>query len=198
MQTAFALEAVLDEAVFILGPILVTVLATAWHPVAGIAVAIVACVGGTLALHRAALDRAARPPADQHVGPAAADAVADGHPARRGLRVPSACCSAPPRSRRSRSPTSRATRRWSGGLLALWALGSLTAGVITGAVHWRRGPSFRVRWGALAMACAMAPLYFIGSLPLMGAHAVRRRLRDRADDDRRDVADRGSPCRPAG
>ena len=49
VQTAFALEAVLDEAVFILGPILVAVLATAWHPVAGIAVAVVACVVGTLA-----------------------------------------------------------------------------------------------------------------------------------------------------
>ncbi len=69
--------------------------------------------------------------------------------------------------------------------------------MITGAVHWRRGPSFRVRWGAFAMACAMAPLYFIGSLPLMGADPVRRRLRDRADDDRRDVADRGRPC-PSG
>jgi predicted MFS family arabinose efflux permease len=56
----------------------------------------------------------------------------------------------------------------SGALLALWAFGSLTSGVITGAVHWRRGPSVRVRWGALAMACAMSPLYFVGSLPLMG------------------------------
>jgi len=56
----------------------------------------------------------------------------------------------------------------SGALLALWALGSLSAGVISGAVHWRRGPSFRVRWGAVAMAGAMVPLTFIGSLPLMG------------------------------
>ena len=63
----------------------------------------------------------------------------------------------------------RGHKAWSGGLLALWALGSLTAGVITGAVHWRRGPSIRVRWGALAMAGAMVPLYFIESLPLMGA-----------------------------
>ena len=49
VQTAYALEAVLDETVFILGPILVTVLATAWHPVAGLAVGVVACVAGTLA-----------------------------------------------------------------------------------------------------------------------------------------------------
>jgi MFS family permease len=60
-------------------------------------------------------------------------------------------------------------RAWAGGLLALWAFGSLSAGVITGAIHWRGGPSTRVRWGALAMALAMTPLSFIDSLALMGA-----------------------------
>ena len=40
--------------------------------------------------------------------------------------------------------------------------------MVTGAVTWRRGPSFRVRVGALGMACAMAPLYFVDSVPLMG------------------------------
>jgi predicted MFS family arabinose efflux permease len=58
-------------------------------------------------------------------------------------------------------------KAFSGGLLALYAFGSLAAGVITGAVHWRQGPSVRVRWGAFAMACAMVPLSFIDSLPLM-------------------------------
>ena len=32
-------------------------------------------------------------------------------------------------------------RAWAGGLLALWALGSLTSGVVTGAISWRRGPT---------------------------------------------------------
>jgi predicted MFS family arabinose efflux permease len=40
---------------------------------------------------------------------------------------------------------------------------------VTGAIHWHRGPSFRVRVGAIGMASAMAPLYFVGSIPLMGA-----------------------------
>jgi MFS family permease len=57
---------------------------------------------------------------------------------------------------------------YAGGLLALWALGSLLAGVVTGAVAWRSGPQVRVRWGALGMACAMSPLYFVDSIPLMG------------------------------
>ncbi len=60
------------------------------------------------------------------------------------------------------------SKAYAGPLLALWALGSLVAGVITGAVHWKGGPAVRVRWGALGMACAMAPLSLIGSVPLMG------------------------------
>ena len=42
VQTAYALEAVADEAVFIVGPILVTVLATTWHPLAGLSVGVLA------------------------------------------------------------------------------------------------------------------------------------------------------------
>jgi predicted MFS family arabinose efflux permease len=57
---------------------------------------------------------------------------------------------------------------YAGGLLALYALGSLVAGLLTGAITWRRGPAIRVRWGAFAMACTMLPLYFVSSVPLMG------------------------------
>ena len=75
LQTAFAFEAVVDEAVFIVGPALVTVLATAVHPLAGLAAAVVAALVGTArpgrpAAHRAA-GRPGRPPARRR-----ADAVA--------------------------------------------------------------------------------------------------------------------------
>ena len=86
VQTAYALEAVADEAVFILGPIIVTVLATTWHPVAGVAVAIVACVAGTWGF---CAQRSTEPPAQPHAradGRAAAAPVAHGHPARDRLR----------------------------------------------------------------------------------------------------------------
>jgi MFS family permease len=45
VDTAYALESAVDEVVFMTGPILVTVLATGWHPVAGLATAIVAGTG---------------------------------------------------------------------------------------------------------------------------------------------------------
>jgi MFS family permease len=57
---------------------------------------------------------------------------------------------------------------YAGLLLALWATGSLIAGVITGLVHWRVGPARRLRWGAVGMAVAMLPLAFIDSLWVMG------------------------------
>jgi MFS family permease len=167
VQTAYALEAVADEAVFIAGPIVVTLLATAVHPVAGLAVAVVAGVGGSLAFAR---QHATEPPA---------------HPHDRSVGV------RPPLPWRTLAPLTvvsaalgvlfgaaevttvafadeQGHQAWAGGLLALWALGSLTSGVVTGAISWRRGPTVRVRWGSLAMAATMAPLALIGSLPLMG------------------------------
>ena len=114
LQTAFALEAVWDETVFMLGPILVTVLATTWHPLAGLIAALVAAVVGTLAF---AAQRSTEPPAHpaEHVDrSAAADAVGDGRPARAGLRRARDRCSVPRRSARSRSPRSTATGRTPG------------------------------------------------------------------------------------
>ncbi len=167
VQTAYALEAVLDETVFILGPILVTVLATAWHPVAGLAVGVVACVAGTLAF---TAQTATEPPAHPR------SATSEPRPAMpwRTVVALAVVCAALGVLFGAAEVTTVAFadehghKSWSGALLALWALGSLTAGVLTGAIHWRRGPAVRVRWGALAMACAMMPLTFVGSLPLMG------------------------------
>lgn len=54
-----------------------------------------------------------------------------------------------------------------GFLLAILAFGSLSAGVVTGAITWRRGPLVRLRWGALGMALATAPLVVVPSIPVM-------------------------------
>jgi MFS family permease len=168
VQTAYALEAVVDETVFILGPILVTVLATAWDPAAGLAVAIVACVAGTLAF---CAQRDTEPPAHPH------------HRSTGVRRTPMPWATVAPLAVVSAAlgilfgaaevttvafAGEHGHRAWSGLLLALWALGSLVAGVLTGAVAWRRGPTIRVRWGAFGMAAAMVPLHFVDSIPVMG------------------------------
>jgi MFS family permease len=48
LHTAFSLESVLDETIFVIGPAVVTLLATEVSPAAGLAVAMAACVTGTL------------------------------------------------------------------------------------------------------------------------------------------------------
>ncbi|MBZ5741365.1 MFS transporter [Nocardioides mangrovi] len=168
VQTAFALEAVLDEAVFILGPILVAVLATTWHPVAGIAVAVVACVAGTLTFSSQTSTAPPPHPRETSTGPRT--------PMPWRAIVPLAVvCAALGVLFGAAEVTTVAFaeehhhKSVSGLLLALWAAGSLTSGVITGAMHWRGGPSTRVRWGSFAMACAMVPLFFVTALPVMGA-----------------------------
>jgi predicted MFS family arabinose efflux permease len=48
LHTAFSLESVADELCFVIGPALVTVLATEVHPAAGVGVAALLCLSGTL------------------------------------------------------------------------------------------------------------------------------------------------------
>ncbi len=50
LHTAFALESVNDEVIFVLGPVIVTILATEVYPASGVAAAMLLCVTGTLLL----------------------------------------------------------------------------------------------------------------------------------------------------
>ncbi len=167
IQTAFALEGVADEVVFVSGPILVTVLATAVHPLAGLGAALVAGVAGTLAL---AGQSGSEPPPHPRV-------VVRSHRARMpwttiapltlvsaslgvlfgAIEVTTVAFS-----------EELGAKAYSGVLLALYAVGSLVAGVVTGAVWWRSGPLVRLRWGAAAMALTVLPLGLIDSMVLMG------------------------------
>ena len=167
LQTAFALESVVDEMVYITGPILVTVLATTVEPALGLATAGAAGLIGTLAF---AAQRRTEPPAQPHRH---GDGVRPRMPWRTVLPLAVVCAALGILFGAAEVTTvafadEHGHKGWSGGLLALWALGSLLAGLITGAIAWRRGASYRVRLGAVGMACAMAPLSLVGSIPLMG------------------------------
>jgi MFS family permease len=167
LQTAFAFEAVADEAVFILGPILVTVLATAVHPAAGLGTAVIAGLVGTLALaaqkgteppaHRTAVHHGTRVPMGWGVlGPLVAAAVTMGV-VFGGVEVATVAF--------TEELGSKAT---SGPLLAVLALGSLLAGFVSGTVHWRSSNAARFRWGMLALAVTLVPLPFVNDWALMG------------------------------
>jgi MFS family permease len=167
LPTAFALEAVVDEMVFIVGPILVTVLATLVDPVLGVAAAAAAGTLGSLAF---AAQRRTEPPAHPHDR---TEGVRPRMPWRTVLPIAVVCAALGILFGAAEVTTvafadEHGHKGYTGGLLALWALGSLLAGLITGAITWRRPTSFRVRVGAAGMACAMAPLTLVGSIPLMG------------------------------
>ncbi|MDQ3344267.1 MAG: MFS transporter [Actinomycetota bacterium] len=167
-QTAFALEAVADEVVFMTGPILVTVLATLVHPVAGLATALAAGVVGTWAF---SAQRATEPPPHPR-SPSTADRA--GIPWATLLPLTVVCTALGVLFGAAEVTTvafaeEQGSTAYAGGLLALWAAGSLIAGALTGVVVWRRGPEVRLRWGAFSMAVAMLPLAFIDSLVVMAA-----------------------------
>lgn len=167
-QTAFAVESIADEAVFMSGPTLVTFLSTLWAPVAGLAVAVLLGTVGTLAL---AAQRRTEPPAH----PRSPD------PAERSpmpwLRLaPLAVAGAALGSLFGATEVATVAfaqenghTALSGVLLALWALGSLVSGVLTGVVTWRVSTVRRFRVGALLLTLAMAPVPFLPNLWTMAA-----------------------------
>ncbi len=167
-QTAFALEAVADETVFMTGPIIVTLLASTIHPVAGLSAALVSGVGGTLLLslqrstepppHPRIVDRRARPAMPWvTVVPLSVVCLALG------------CLFGAAEVTTVAFSEEQGAKSFAGVLLAVWAAGSLIAGAITGAVVWRRSVLQRLRVGAAAMAVAMAPLVLIESMWAMAA-----------------------------
>jgi predicted MFS family arabinose efflux permease len=166
-QTAFALEAVVDECIFMAGPPLATVLATTVDPAAGLVAAIGSGLVGTIIF--CALRRTEPPahPGHTHDGaavampwgpllPVAVIAVAMG-----GLFGSTEVVTVAFAERLG-------DKAIAGVLLALWALGSLVAGVITGAVRWRTGPAARMRIGVVALTALMAPTPLIGNAVAMG------------------------------
>jgi MFS family permease len=166
VQTAYALESVLDEVVFIVGPVLVTALATGWRSWSGLVVAAAIGLLGTIVYSSL---RATAPPANRRGAdsppPAPMPWMAVAAVSLVALLLGASLGSAEVIT--VAFTEEAGLKRWAGALLALWAAGSLLAGVVTGAVQWRGGPGVRLRWATLGLAVAMAPLPWIGSVPVL-------------------------------
>jgi MFS family permease len=166
LDTAFAVEAVNDELVFILGPTITTLLASAVHPLAGLTTAAVASVIGTWWL---VAQRRTEPPlrtaeSAEHsepmpwagLGPLVAGAV------MLGILFGGSEVATVAFADEAGKPVA------AGPLLAAWALGSLISGVVSGSIVFRRTPATRYRWGILALSLLMAPLTFVDGLVVLG------------------------------
>jgi MFS family permease len=147
LHTAFSFESVADEVVFVLGPAAVTVLATEVDPAAGVVIAALLCVAGTLWFTG---QRATEPPPvrpvrpDRSRGPASPAAGAS----RGGLAAPALIVLVPlywflgsmfvavDLSTVAFAQHS-GHKPLAGFILGTYALGSATGGLWYGSRHWR-------------------------------------------------------------
>jgi MFS family permease len=165
LPTALAMESVVDEFVFIVGPVLVTFLSTTGHATSGVVTAFTLAVIGSLLF--AAQGRTEPPP--------------HGHEARTGPRA-------------IRSPGIRVlfvvgaavgailgtleialvafadevgAMSLSGVLIAALAVGSMTSGIGWGTVHWRSPLRVRLAVVLVALTVLSVPLLLIGNIWVM-------------------------------
>jgi MFS family permease len=162
LNTAFSIEAVLDEAVFVLGPVLVTFLTISVHEVAGLVFAATAAAVGSWAL---ALQRGTQPPP-------VTVTKGDRPPMGRGVLAPVVVVSAGLGVLFGSTEvivvgyaTEAGHRGAAGAVLAVFAAGSLLAGVAVGALPAARDPLRRMRWGLIALGVLFVPLLFVVGLP---------------------------------
>ncbi|NUS51586.1 MAG: MFS transporter, partial [Nocardioidaceae bacterium] len=165
LRTAFAFEAVVDETVFVVGPTVVVLLATTLHPLAGLGAAVTAGVVGTTVL---VSQRRTEPPVGRGreghgpgsmpwrvLGPLTLSSFTMGV-LFGGAEVAAVAFS-----------DEQGTKAMSGVLLAIWSLGSLLSGAVTGAVHVGGSNATRFRWGLLTLGVLLVPLPFLDGFVTM-------------------------------
>ena len=160
LQTAFAFEAVVDEVIFILGPVVVVALATGWHPVAALAVPGVLGVTGAFLL---AVQRRTEPPlqlVDRKAGPRLPLGWAGLLPivvATLGLGTIFGATDVVTVAFTDELGEPQAAAL----LLAFWAVGSLVAGTVVGSfgAGWRPLPMFRL--ASLALGLSFVPMLVV-------------------------------------
>ncbi len=163
VSTAFAIEAVLDEAVFVVGPVLVTFLTLQVAESSGL---LVAGIVSTLASWALALQRGSEPPIPERTGQPAA-------PINLALLWPLTVVSVGLGVLFGSTEvvvvafTDEAGRDdLAGVILAVWALGSLLSGLIVGVLPTRE-PLRRMRWALLGLTVLFVPLSLIDGIPLL-------------------------------
>jgi MFS family permease len=174
LQTAFSFESVADEMIFVTGPALVTILATQVLPVAGIAVAAVLAVTGTLLV--AAARKTEPPPRPRQRATGREDAPRQ--PAQRAIRTPGlpvimavfaglgAMFGTIDLSTVAFA-TEHHHKPLAGLILGTYALGSATGGLWYGARHWRVPLHRRFLITLAGMVVGVAPLWALPSVPVL-------------------------------
>jgi MFS family permease len=164
VNTAYSYEALMDEVVFILGPIIVTACATTIAPAAGIISGIIfLSIGVPLFV----MQKSTEPPATPK-------RVIDPHPAViRNKRVQAVVLATTLLGGFFGSVAivtvafteQRGQESKSGLLLATWAFGSAIAAILNGAIKWKISSTSRFLIFLFALTLLSVPMLFVHSLP---------------------------------
>jgi MFS family permease len=167
LHTAYAYESVLDELIFVLGPLLVTVLATRVRPQAGLLTAVLLLVAGSAALlaHRASEP----PPAHGHEEGHPSALRSPGLPALMLVMVFVGGVFGAVEISTVAFADEDGHRALAGPLLACYAGGSMVAGLLFGAVRWVVSARRRLLLGATAMTVTVTTLPWVDDAGVLAA-----------------------------
>ncbi len=161
-ETAYALESVIQELIWIAGPLVIAVVITLASPAIAVLVSAGVCLVGTILFSTSPSVRGARSRRSERARSALRD------PELRAMLGPVAMMGASIGLIDVGIPSlalHAGSRASTGVLLALWSVGSLCGGLWYGAVTWRIGLADRYRWLMLAAVGCVAPLIFARTIP---------------------------------
>ncbi|WP_409328650.1 MFS transporter [Trujillonella humicola] len=165
LPAALAMESVVDEFVFIVGPVLVTFLSTTGHATSGVVTAFVLAIVGSLLF---AAQGRTEPPPHGHVSRSGPSAIRT--PGIRVLFVVGAAVGAILGCLEIALVAFAdevGRMSLSGVLIAGLAVGSMASGIGWGTVHWRSPLRLRLVVALSALTVLVVPLLFIGDVWLM-------------------------------
>ena len=163
LDTAYSLDAVLQETVWIAGPLVVALIIAVTSPDAAVALLGAVSIAGTYMFLRSPLVRASRP---AHAGLERRSALAS--PELRALLGPIALTGVGIGAVEVGLPAlalHAGSRPASGLLLAVWSVGSMTGGLWYGAHAWRTPLATRYQRLLLGLVVCTAPLIAASSIP---------------------------------
>jgi MFS family permease len=169
LSTAYAFESVLDELIFVLGPLIVTVLATLVAPQAGLLAAAVVVLLGTTAL---LTHRSSEPPPSEHGGGHPSALASAGLPVLMVVMVFVGGVFGAVELTTVAFADEHGHRALAGPLLACYAGGSMLSGLVFGAVPPDLPRRRSMLIGAAVMTGTVTVLPFVRSTVLLAALLV--------------------------
>ena len=166
LDSAFSLEGIADEVIFIAAPVLVVALATEVHPVSGMLVTVLLAAAGVAGLTR---HRQSEPPVRTVARDTASVLRRPGLRVLIGIQVCLGTLFAAVDLATIAFAQEHRASALAGPLLALYGLGSAIAGVWYGARHWRVSHRARLRAALVTTGLGVGPLAAMPSLAALAA-----------------------------